>query len=511
MISVSDSWKEAHKQFILPESFVEITCGVIDVGLQGKLTATGGNEEFFSNVQNVTGDALSSTAAKYATLERNLWVLDGSCEIIPDSEPYETPGYVGVINGDGQVTIALPEVRNVAIPGLTITWDSMFECFPTEFTVVAKNGSATVASTTVTNNASVISEVALELSGYDSITITATDWCFPDRRPRIDLVAMGHNLVFDKKDIISYSHEQYGCLNSGELPKNSIQFELNNVDGRWNPSNPTGLERYLSERQRVVVRYGLNLDGKIEWIKGGTFYLSEWRAPSSGLTASFTARDIFEYLLNEPYSGDTTGTLDHLVSEALSTVELPSDFTVSMHSSLSKYSATIPDEKLTAAEVIQMCANATRCIIRQDRDGVLQIKRMSVALQDYLIDTNVSYVHPDVSLTKPLRKVAVSYGTDGEYVLDVGTSGETQTLTNPLISSEEQAAEIAEWVQDRLEGREVISGEFRADPRLDLYDLVTVKSKYGSPYVVITSIKYSYTGSFRGEYSGRKHTGGIIS
>lgn len=81
--------------------------------------------------------------------------------------------------------------------------------------------------------------------------------------------------------IISYSHEQSGDLLTGAIPKHSIEFTVNNIDGRWNPSNPTGLEKYLSERQKLIVRYGMDVDGTIEWIKAGTFYLSEWSAPST--------------------------------------------------------------------------------------------------------------------------------------------------------------------------------------------------------------------------------------
>jgi hypothetical protein len=59
-------------------------------------------------------------------------------------------------------------------------------------------------------------------------------------------------------------------------------------------------------------------------------------------------------------------------------------------------------------------------------------------------------------------------------------------------------------VRDTLESRKTITGDFRADPTLDVYDIVNVDSKYGSlDSVVITNITYSYTGAFRATYSGR--------
>ena len=65
------------------------------------------------------------------------------------------------------------------------------------------------------------------------------------------------------------------------------------------------------------------------------------------------------------------------------------------------------------------------------------------------------------------------------------------------------ATAVAEWCKDCLKGRKTLSGTFRADPRLDALDKVTVVSKYSSSPVYITSIKYDYNGAFRGTYEGR--------
>jgi hypothetical protein len=100
--------------------------------------------------------------------------------------------------------------------------------------------------------------------------------------------------------------------------------------------------------------------------------------------------------------------------------------------------------------------------------------------------------------------VSVDYGGDSPYELSVLKSGETQTVSNDFINTVGHAEKVADWVRGILESRKTVEGEFRADPRLDLYDVVTVESKYGvlTP-VVITNITYTYNGSFRGSYTGR--------
>ena len=503
MITTSDSWKLIHKRPFLPETFVEISCGMTDVGINDLLEVRSEDEAVFSKAENTIKSTGSLSFARYATLEHNLWVLDGSRNIIPDSGPYNTPGYVSGSSVPASIVFSLPEVRATPVPGLTITWSSEYGEYAVNFTVSAKNGDRVIAFTEVTGNTTTVTEVDMELVNYDSVVIEVTKWSLPDHRVRIERVAFGHVVVFNKSDILSFSHEQHGCLNSGEIPKNRIEFTLDNTDGRWNPNNPTGIGKYLSERQQITVRYGLDVNGKTEWIPAGKWYLSEWSAPANGLEAFFSARDVFEFMLNEPYTGDSTGSLKHLLSEAFSVADLPDDFVSNIDSSLGSYTATLEGEH-TVAEVVQLCANAGYCVLWQDRNGVLNIVPLNETYSGYSIESDLSYSHPEVTLSKPLKAVSVSYGEDSTYSLSVGTSGETQTVDNPLVDTIDQAEGMAAWVRHTMESRKSVSGEYRANPSLDLFDVVTIESKYGIIYpVAITNIKYTYSGSFRGTYTGK--------
>lgn len=502
MIAVSEAWKDIQTRFLLPETHIEIDCTVTEADVQESMTISGTDEAPISNTISAKYDTTKSV--KYATNELNMWSLDGTFTVAPDTPPYADFGYISNLDSVGSITMNLPEVHASATSGLTINWGGRLDEYPTVFTITAKNGDEVVYESTVTDNTEQVSAVFAKIQNYDTITITVHAWSIPYRRVRIEKVTIGHVLTFYKKDIFNYTHEQTGHLNSGELPKNSITFTLDNSDGRWNPNNPTGMEQYLSERQRLRVRYGLDVNGSVEWIKAGTFYLSEWRVPNNGLEASFVARDIFEYLLNETYDGGESGTLRNLIEDAFDSAGVPDDFLYELDSSLDGYSATIPDGEHTCAEIVQMCANAAGCVIYQDRDGVLYIEPLSNVNSGAIIPLTLSYSHPEIELSKPLKNVDVSYGAEKPYSLFVGNNGETQTVSNPLISNQTQAEMIARWVRDTLTTRKTVSGEYRADPRLDVFDIVAVASKYGDlQNVALTSIKYTFNGSFRGEYKGR--------
>lgn len=499
MITVSDSWKDIQQRFLLPETYIEIDCKITEDAIQSAATLTGTNEAKISNTISAKED--TPKTVKYATNELNIWSLDGSRVIAPDSVPYANIGYVGEAESVGSVTLSLSEFHASTTSGITITWGGRYDEYPTTFEIIAKNGEETVLYRKIEGNRDQVTPIFEPMQNYNKIVINVLGWSLPHRRVRIENVIIGHVLTFGKDDIFSYTHEQMGHLNSGEIPKNSITFTLDNTNGQW---DPTGMGQYLSERQRLDVRYGLDINGTTEWIKAGTFYLSEWRVPSNGMEASFVARDIFEYLLNETYTGSGMGTLYNLILDAFESADLPDDFNYEIDGSLLDYYAALPEGDHTCAEIIQMCANAGMCVIYQDREGVLRIKPLDRKNTDYIIPLSLSYSQPEIELSKPVKNVSVSYGNDPRtaYVLGVSDVGETQTVDNPLMDNQYEM--VAEWVRDTLSTRRTISGEYRSDPRLDVFDMVTVQSKYGDIInVAVTDIKYTYNGSFRGQYKGR--------
>ena len=504
MISVSDAWKSVQQRFLLPESHIEIDVGVTDDEAQSVATVSGTNEEPFSDIANIT--ATTHDMVKYATNELNLWALDGTMSILPSSGDYGNAGYVSNIESTGSLTLKFPTVRTTAISGITITWSETYGEYPKVFTVIGKNGDTVLGEVTITNNNSSVSGVNIPLENYNSISIVVHEWGLPYRRVRIEKIVIGHLMTFTKKDLLSFTHEQDGDLLSGKLPKYSIEFSMDNSDGRWDPNNPTGMAQYLSERQKLTVRYGLDVDGTIEWIPGGVFYLSEWIAPPNGIEARFVARDMFEFMMNADMKGGYTGgNLAHIARWA-SMYLLPDGANVVTNGYINNTSFRELDvkESIMAAEIVQKCANASRCVLRCDRADTLYVEPLNNTATEYRIPLSLSYSYPEVTLSKPLRSVSVDYGGESSYELVVSNVGEVQTLSNDYIQNESSAVTVAEWVRDVLKTRKTVRGEFRADPRLDVYDIVTVEDRYGNALpVVITNIKYTFNGAFHGSFTGR--------
>lgn len=504
MIAVSDAWKALQYETILPESFVEITYWITEDGAQ-KLASESNNGVLFYSDHAAITEMTTKEFQKYATLENNIWALDGSFNILPDKAPYGDTGYVA--NAEyPMVTIMFPSVRTQIVPGITVVWSETYGEYATRCRVTALNGTEIVKSEEFYNS-SVRSTFEFPISDYDRIYIEIIDWVVPDHRPRIERVYLGAMEIYTKSDLVKYSHTQRGDLLSTELPKNQITFSLDNSSDVWNPDNPAGNVRYLRNRQEVSVRYGYKLADGVEWIPAGTFWVSEWDTPTNGLEATFTAGDLLGFL-DVRYSGPKSGTLYDIAMAALTQVDLPTTETGDpryvVDESLKQIFTDFSEEdaSYTAAVVLQMVANAGQCVLYQNRDGILKVERLVRDVSDYEIGENVSYTHPERTLTKPPQTVTIN---DGLWVENLGVTGEAVSISNPLINQVENATHVGHWVSAVLSCRNLVRGSYRPDPRLEVMDIVSIDSKYSKNFVAaITEITYEYNGAFRGQYTGRE-------
>lgn len=510
MIAVSEAWKVAQNQTLVPEGFVEISYEVTEPGLHDNATESDNGSAYWANSGEIA-NGLTKNAQTYISCEHNYWGLDGRLSPVPDGAPYGDTGFVSsVLSGADcvfaktpTVTVTFSAVREQPLEGITINWGDEF---PTDFAVTAYNENAVVNRAVITGNTENVSVVMLDVVGYNKISIVINKWQLPYHRARIAEIFLGIKYTLTKNELMDYTHEQTGDSLSASLPKNSITFSIDNTKMDFNPDNLSGKYKYIAERQKLTVRYGFMIDNAVEWINAGTFFLCEWSVPSNGLVATFTARDLFEFM-DITYAGPRNGTLYDIATAALLQAELPvlSDgsnpwyIDEILRGIEVDFNAVTND--FTIAQVLQMCANAACCVMHQDRNGVLRIEQMRTNYTGYAIKKFHSLTFPEYTMYKELKAVDVN---NGLAVVTNGKRGETQTVSNELIQDAVQASRVGDWVRKALIDRNQMAGEFRADPRADVFDVVGVESKYGmNSALVLSEIKYTFTGSFKGSYKGR--------
>lgn len=508
MQAVSDRWKQIHNEDLLPENFVEVTYKVTQAGVNDTYESTGNGLEPWSNIADMA--EVAPALPKYTLLELNQWVLDGTLIPLPDSD-YQASKYVsthlcdenGYFTTRPLLTLSWNSSHDALIPGITIQWSKTYEEYPLEYIVRVCNGDNVVNEIVNDANDSAFNVLFVDIQDFDRVELEVIRWNLPYHRARIEQLYVGIIRTYQKGNLMGYSHENFCDILSGELPVNKLTFTLDNSENVWNPLNPEGEYKYLLEQQTVTVRYGMNVDGTTEWINGGTFFLSEWNTPANGIEATFTADNVLVFM-DVPYEGTRIGTLKAIAESAIGQIDLPDGASYSFTDSLAGVSVNFTEDTAdyTVAEILQMVANAGQCLLYQDRDGCLHIKSANMVLSDYIISKFVSYSWPEFEISKELKSVDVN---NGMAVVENSNKGAIQTVDNPIVTTADLAAGVGEWAKDILKNRRIVSGEFRADTRMEAGDMVTVENRFSKDGsgVFITSVKYDFNGSFKGTYEGR--------
>lgn len=433
MQQVSQAWKDNQQQIIVGEGYVEVSLNIADPESVADASSEDNGEIYISDSSTIVSE-IDKDVIPYITTEQNIWVLDGNMIPISTTETGDI-GYVGDILSEDDnrftdkiptITINFTEAHTKLVPGVTVVWGSAYEEFATDFTITVYNGDTQVLQKAVTGNRNVSSVVEMELTGYDRIVIQINRWCLPLHRPRIKEIFVGIEKVYTRDELFSYSHTQNADPITASLPKMEISFSIDNRANEYNPHNPVGLTKYLMERQEVYSRYGFKLpDGTVEWINGGTFYLSEWDSDQNGISASFKARDLLEYMNGTYYKGmyaPTGASLYNLATDIIGQANLPynSDGSVKwqIDDSLKSIYTVAPLPIDTLANCLQLIANAAGCALYQDRMGILHISPMEFPDTDYVISDSNSYSKAELTLSKPIKEIDVevySYFT-GESV-----------------------------------------------------------------------------------------------
>ena len=591
MQTVSQAWKDAHNERLLPENYLEITVEVADPESMSDGTATDNGAASISNTHNVTG-GVYYIPPRYATFELNSWVLDKSLAQVQDTNPKNT-GYIGsALSGEDGVFANPPtlivnfsKVYDRLIPGVTITWSEEFGEFPVSFKVTAYNGQNVVSERTITGNRSVATPIEIDISGYNRIEVAILEWCLPRRRARISEFFPGLQKLYKKSDIMCYNISTEIFPLSDKLPKYETDFEISNISGEYDPNNPQGMTKYLMERQALNVKYGMKVGEDVEYIAGGRFYLSEWKSPQNGITATFRARDALEYMRGTYYKGvySSSGETLYALAEAVlidAGLPLLRDGSTPwvIDESLKSVTTTAPLPIGTHAECLQLIANAGCCVLTVDREGRIKIAPTQSDQTEFRVNSFNSYKKPELKLSKQLKSVSVdvySYFGDStsmqlysgtvsisgkqkitvEYTegarnvkatvgggtlvsaqyysyacvleisgsgnvtvtvtgtplkksksalaLVVGNDGETESLSNPLVTSSGLAAQIAAYIASVLINRRTFDLDWRADTRIDVGDSILVDNQYGAETANITKLKLAYTGAFHATGTAR--------
>ena len=259
------------------------------------------------------------TPAKYATLEHNRWMLNGTFGIFPDAAA-DVTGHVAYIGdamsgADGSFAaapwvelqfsgVSVLQACSVYFPG------DEYDGVPLDFTVEVKQGGTAYYTKEFTGNtATFVSMDGFTVYNPDAIRVTVSKWSLPNRRMRLVEIVPGIYEQWDNNIIAEFSVKQQGNVACTALPYGTCTLKMDNLSRRFEPRAKDGLFQSIEERQGIDISIGVRLaDGTGDYKRVGIYYQYSggWRTGDNGLTMQWDLVDIIGLLASREFLPPST-------------------------------------------------------------------------------------------------------------------------------------------------------------------------------------------------------------
>ena len=320
-------------------------------------------------------------------------------------------------------------------------------------------------------------------------------------------------LVSDSR-LVSFNYNKSGDILSGVLTQDTVTFTFDNFDRQfsYDPVN----DNYTGGTVTITCSF-LRGDYELyDGIRGGTYYITDVQSEDNKIT--FTAKSILAFMKKkiDGVSGACDQAVISIILDARSDPAVPDDdIQYVLDSCLGDFTCVILNtDGYSQAEALQLIANECSCVLFVDRLGKIHIERLETISENYVLSEKISFEFPKPKVLEKIGRVTAYYdhGTATITTSTPGeTSGATQTLTNPIIDDYLNAGSMVRMAYEIQQGaRQRITGNFRADPRIDLFDVIAVPYQNKVAVCCLTKINFTYNGGWRGTYEAVQFVNGSI-
>lgn len=440
-------------------------------------------------------DKVFGNPAKYATLERDRWALDGTWDLLPD-DPAQTVGqmgYIGNVLSGADGTFSTPPWVEMQFSGVSVLQacsvyfpGNDYDGLPEDFTVEIKQGGTAYHTRTYTGNtASSVSLEGFTVNNPDAIRVTVTKWSRPSRRMRVVEIVPGVYEGWGGGMIAEFSVKQQGNIAATALPYGTCTLKIDNLSRRFEPRKKNGLFQSIEERQGIDVSLGVRLaDGTDEYKRLGIFYQFSggWRTGDNGLTMQWNLVDIIGLLANREFLAPSTlpTTLGGWIGALAA--QLGVNFQDRWHvdpnyTALPVTVRTADDlQGKSCGDILRWVCQATGTWPRADAStGDLTAEPLWSEGNKVTLDNLNSYPTMKANGDVAALIFTLNDGTGTKYIVsgNATSSSETVSIDNPFIKTEAQALAAARLILSTYGGN-VLDLTGRGDPSSEIGDVETV-------------------------------------
>lgn len=508
MQSTSTAW-QPYADTITPDANIQFELIDVDAAEVTSAAASVGGVAFTDIAQ--THDEITQNSLKIATLEQNIWCLDGTWQLPKQSgENGETgwwseevsgaqgafSGWLGNSNAP-LLTFTFSEPQSS--DGFTIVFDTKAHEVAADFTIKTYSADDKLINTaSVSGNSETIVIVDCPSLNYSKMTVNFTKTAKPYRRVRVTEVVFGYLQQFSKDKIVSFKLAWETALYMQNLPSGKLSVTIDNSDKAYNVLNPQGIYKFLQAGQGINTMLALNG----ETMNMGKYFFTSATANDDALTATITGYDLFYRLDQSTCMIGASGTWN--VAEAVAAVIADSGEDIA---------TDIPSE--IGARIIRKCIpsdtshrEALRLIAQAGRTHIFIDRLNRLAMRDIAFAESVDILNADNMTTwgnakdtglinKVIIEAADEYAGSDSVIYTAtnqqpGEPVQVLEINNPLVSSQA----VAGWILSLVGKRNQYTITSMSNPARDITDCISIESVYGThDLALMTKREINFSGS----------------
>lgn len=432
--------------------------------------------------------------ARYATLERDRWALDGSFDVFPDD--FKVTAHMGTateaLSGeDGTFSPAVWTQLNFSGVDILQAASVFFSAdpldgYPVDFTVeVLQGGTAYFTKKFTGNKAKSVAVDGFSVYNPDAIRVTCTKWSRGSRRMRLVEILPGIYEEWSSGMLAEFSVKQQGNVACTALPYGTCTLKMDNLSRRFEPRSKAGLFQSIEDRQGIEIYIGVKTaDGTIERCRLGTYYQygDGWKTGDNNITMQWYLVDIIGLLADREFIPPATlpTTLGGWLSAL--TGQLGVNFKDCWHAD-PNFTA-LPVTVRTAEDIRgKKCGDLVRWVCmatgtwpRADAStGYLTAEPLWSEGNKVTLDNLTAY--PTMSANESIAAIifTLNDGSDTQYIVSGNSTSSSSTVSvqNPFIKTQAQALAAAKNILATYGGN-VLDLTGRGDPSSEIGDVDTV-------------------------------------
>lgn len=446
-------------------------------------------------------------SGKFAGLELNRWMLDGTIDIPNDGfEGQQTGWWSGEVsdeNAELDSTLTFEFSAPVSTVGWALLFDDKIQQYPAQITLTAYGSDNAVIAAATKAITQVRQNISLPAANYTRLTLQFDKTYLPKTRARLRQIDFGLTETYENDSMANVQIVEEASVSCDAFPSRQISFTFDNADHRYNILNPDGVFSVVQDGQKLLARCIVNGES----IDVGEFFFTSVTARDSGVTAQLVGNDMAATLERATYENGNATACE--LQAAVASVLDGYDINV-IYGDEAAAKTVVPavPRKTTRREAIRLLAQAAMCSAWFDRSGNLHIAELSAGAVLGEITPDELYNYDGVSISEAVDCVELHIKSDYANIdttITAGSGKNIKSVNNPCVAPANYQS-VAAWLLAQYNRRKIYSVKNRGNPALETGDTIKISDAFAqNENAVQTGMELTFSGG--GIYAVTKGVG----